>query len=65
MHGILHARILEWVALSPPEDLPDQGRLKSHALAGGFFSTIPPPLMYGLYLKKKKIISLFDLHPDL
>ena len=25
VHGILQARILEWVAISSPEDLPDPG----------------------------------------
>ena len=40
VHGILQARILEWVAFDPPEDLPDQGiNLVSPALAGGFFTT--------------------------
>ena len=45
VHGILQARILEWVAMSSPEDLPDPGiKLRSPALqmtswiAGGFFT---------------------------
>ena len=42
VHGILQARILEWVAFSPPEDLPDPGIeplfLTSPALAGEFFT---------------------------
>ena len=25
VHGLLQARILEWVAISPPRDLPDPG----------------------------------------
>ena len=25
VHGVLQARILEWVAMSPPGDLPDPG----------------------------------------
>ena len=25
VHGVSQARILEWVAISPPEDLPDPG----------------------------------------
>ena len=41
--GILQARILEWVAIPPPEDLPDlriePGSLMSPVLAGGFFTT--------------------------
>ena len=43
VHGILQARVLEWVACPPPGDLPDPGiepsSLVSPALAGGFFTT--------------------------
>ena len=43
VHGILQARILEWVACLPPRDLPDPGNqtlsLTSPALAGRFFNT--------------------------
>ena len=43
VHGILQARIVEWV---PPGDLPIPGirpvSLKSHALVGGFFTTSAP-----------------------
>ena len=43
VHGILQARILEWVASPPPGDLPDPGIeplfLTSPALADGFFTT--------------------------
>ena len=46
VHGILQARILEWVAMPSSRDLPDQGielvSLKSPALAGGFFTIEPP-----------------------
>ena len=42
VHGILQARILQWVACPPPGDLPDPGiepvSLPSPALAGGFFT---------------------------
>ena len=42
-HGILQARILEWVAKPPPGDLPNPGTkptfLMSPALTGGFFTT--------------------------
>ena len=42
VHGILQARILEWVAFPPPGDLPDPGiKPASPALAGGFFTTEP------------------------
>ena len=41
--GFFQARILEWVAIPSPGDLPDPGiELSSTALAGGFFSTEPP-----------------------
>ena len=43
VHGILQARILEWVAT--PGDLPDPGikpvSLMSSALADGFFTAMP------------------------
>ena len=42
VHGILPARILEWVAMASSRDLPDLGiklvSLMSPALAGGFFT---------------------------
>ena len=49
VHGILQARILEWVAISYTGDLPDPG-IKPAALsspspprlAGGFSSMVPP-----------------------
>ena len=42
-HGILQARILQWIALSFPwGDPPDPGiESASTALAGGFFTTEP------------------------
>ena len=43
VHGPFQGRILEWVAIPPPEDLPEPGieptSLKSPALAGRFFIT--------------------------
>ena len=43
VHGILQARILEWVAMPSPGDLPDSGiepmSLMSPALVGDFFNT--------------------------
>ena len=43
LHGIVQARILEWVAISTPEDLSHPGikpkSLMSPALADGFFIT--------------------------
>ena len=42
VHGILQARILEWVAMPPPGGLPNPGiepvSLTSPASAGGFFT---------------------------
>ena len=39
VHGILWARILEWVVMSFSRDLPDPGiEPVSPALAGGFFN---------------------------
>ena len=44
VHGILQARILEWVAMASPGDLPNPGMepasLMSPALVGGFFTTV-------------------------
>ena len=46
VHGIFQVRIQEWVAFSPPEDLPNPGikpeSLVSPELAGGLFTTAPP-----------------------
>ena len=40
VHGILQARILEWVAMPPPRDLPNPGTEPiSLALADGFCAT--------------------------
>ena len=43
VHGILQARVLEWIAILPPGDLPNPGiepmSLMSPALEGGFFTT--------------------------
>ena len=43
VHGILQAKILEWVAMPSSGDLPDPGNepvfLMSPVLAGRFFST--------------------------
>ena len=41
VHGILQARILEWIAMPSPGDLPDPGSPMSPALAGGFFTAEP------------------------
>ena len=42
-HGILQARILEWVSMAPPGDLPNSEiKPESPAAAGGLFTTEPP-----------------------
>ena len=42
VHGILQARILDWVVIASSGDLPDPGiEPLSLALAGGFFTTEP------------------------
>ena len=43
VHGILQARIIEWLPFPSPGDLLDPGiKLVSPALAGRFFTTEPP-----------------------
>ena len=46
VHGISQAKILEWIAISTPGNLPDPEiepmSLVSPALAGRFFTTVPP-----------------------
>ena len=43
VHGILQARILEWIAMPPPGDLPEPGvepmSIMFPVLAGVFFTT--------------------------
>ena len=42
VHGILQARILQWVSISFSRGIPDPGiKLGSPALADGFFTTEP------------------------
>ena len=45
-HGIFQERILEWIAISSPGDLPNPGiepvSPESSALPCGFFTTDPP-----------------------
>ena len=51
VRGIFQARILEWVAIPP---LPDPGiELMSPALAGGFFTTVPPRKPLRLWILEK------------
>ena len=70
VHGILQARILEWVACPPPGNLPDQGieleSLMSPALAGRFFTTSATweawecPPFYSVHLSPK--LSPYGTH---
>ena len=47
VHGIFKARILEWVAIPSPGDLPDSGiKPEPPALAGVFFTTEPSGKLY-------------------
>ena len=56
VHGISQARILEWVAIPSPGDLPDPGfKPASPALASSFFTTERP----GKPQKNTYIIILF------
>ena len=58
VHGIFQASILEWVVPFPiPGDLPDPGMkpasLASPAMAGRFFTTVPPGKPEGTMLRAK------------
>ena len=65
VHGILQAKILEWIAISYSRVLTDPGieptSLGSPALAGGFFTTEPPGKPYndspGRGSRQPKILS--------
>ena len=60
VHGILQARILEWVPCPPPGDLPDPGiepvSLMSPGLAGGFFT-----INVSYYLKLARYMPQINL----
>ena len=70
VHGILQARIVEWLPCSPPGDLPDPGiklaSCASSALAGGFFTTGATwearKLWYHTIIKNMSIIKLLNNH---
>ena len=61
-HGISQARILEWVAIPLPGDLPnpgvEPGSLASPALAGGLFATEPPGQLFRCIWGIKLSISI-------
>ena len=53
VHGILRARILEWVAIPPPGIFPTQG-LNLHLQAGRFFTTTNTTKIHVLIKVKRK-----------
>ena len=66
VHGILQARILEWVAVSSSGDLPNPGiksvSFASPALAGRFFTTASPgkPYVTTYQMHTLKVCSLLS-----
>ena len=67
VHGTLQVRILEWAVISSSRDLPNPGieltSPASPALAGGFFTTVPPgkPIRS---LVEGKLLSSFQQNVD-
>ena len=61
VHGISYARVLGWVAISSPGDLPDPGmESESPILAGRFFTGEPPGKpVYGILNVNYVLIKLF------
>ena len=69
--GILQARILGWVAMPPPEDLPHPGMepasLGSPALIGGFLPLVPPGsppgyLNINVFSKESLSLNRYTVH---
>ena len=58
VHGIFQARILEWLPFLPLGDFPGPGvkptSSASPALAGRFFTTVPPGKAHKPYIMAKK-----------
>ena len=65
IHGILQARILEWVVVPPPGDLPDpeigHASLASPALAGEFFTIVPPGKFLAIDKKQINLLANYVL----
>ena len=79
VHGILQARILEWIATSSSRDLPKPGvepaslrSLTSPALAGRLFTTSTTQFTYrhiqlligNLQLSQKRLLKYLTLHGE-
>ena len=64
VHGILQARILEWFAMPPPEDISDLGiepaSFMSPALAGEFLTTGATweALYFGVVIIEPTVLTL-------
>ena len=55
VHGIVQARILEWLALSYSRDLPDPGiKPTSPVLTGGFFIAALPGKPFNIWVGNYK-----------
>ena len=68
VHAIFQARILEWVAMPSPEDLPNPGieptSLRSPALAGRFLTTSAAWYCLDLYYNLPPDYITFPTHQD-
>ena len=63
VHGILQVRILEWLAISSPGNLPDFGiEPESPSLAGGFLTVCGPCQMSIPFLPSR---SCHEFLPDI
>ena len=64
VHGILQARVLEWVACPLPGDLPDPGieptTLESPILVGRFFTTSATWEGHSIQKQEPKYVGLMD-----
>ena len=59
VHGILQVRILQWVSIAPPRDLPDPGiKPRSLALEADSLLSVPPGKPYATGRGRKKNIEL-------